>query len=76
MGRKRGRIRTNRHHIVPRSRGGTSNLENLATVNIKKHEHYHALFSNRTPEEIISHLVRRYWKGNWDYVNDSIEKYK
>ena len=74
MGKRK--IHTNRHHIIPRSRGGSSKLENIAKVNIKKHEHYHALFSNRTPSEIINLLVRKYWKGNWDYVNESIEKYK
>jgi len=76
MGKGKRKIRTNKHHIIPRSRGGSSSLENLAKVDIKKHEHYHALFDNRTPEEIINNLVRRYWKGNWDYVKDAYNKYK
>jgi 5-methylcytosine-specific restriction endonuclease McrA len=42
-----------RHHIIPKSRGGNSSLENIAIVNSKKHQLYHNLFSNRRPEEII-----------------------
>lgn len=75
MGRKKGRkIRTNRHHVIPRSRGGSNSLENIAKVNIKKHQYYHALFDNRVPEEIINLLVRKYWKGNWDYVKDAYNR--
>jgi len=70
------RIRNNRHHVIPRSRGGTSKLENIAKVNIKKHEHYHALFDNRTPPEIINYLVKKYWNGNWDYVSDAYDKFR
>jgi len=71
--RKEKRIRDNRHHVIPRSRGGDTRVENIARVNIKKHQHYHALFDNRVPEEIINLLVRKYWNGNWDYVRDAYE---
>ena len=76
MGRKRRiKIRTNRHHIVPRSRGGIDSSENISTVDIRMHQYYHALFDNRTPPEIINYLVNRCWNGEWGYVNDAIEKY-
>ena len=67
------RITKNRHHIIPESRGGHG-LENLAKVDIKLHAHYHALFRNKTPPEIIGYLVNNYWNGNWDYVKSAYEK--
>ena len=57
-----------KHHIVPTSRGGTSDLENIAIVRIQDHRDYHTLFINQTPEEIVETLVNKYWNGNWDYV--------
>ena len=63
-----------RHHIIPRSRGGTFNLENIARVDIKKHQAYHTIFDNRTPTEIVETLVRKYWNGNWEYVREAYEK--
>jgi len=59
------------HHIIPTSRGGTSKLENIAVLTVPDHRNYHTLFSNKTPEEIIETLVTKYWKGNWDYVDNA-----
>jgi len=70
MGRKRKK-RTSRHHVIPRSRGGTNKLENMAKIDKRKHEYYHALFNNRTPPEIVNLLVKKYWNGNWDYVRNA-----
>ena len=57
-----------RHHVIPRSRGGTSKLENIVMLKIQQHQDYHILFANQTPYEIVETLVNKYWKGNWDYI--------
>lgn len=64
-----------RHHVKPSSRGGGSELENIAMVPNIKHQDYHTLFKNKIPEEIVCTLVEDYWKGNWDYVRDAYNKY-
>ena len=40
----------NRHHLVPRSRGGNDTINNLLLIDIEKHELWHALWGNRTAE--------------------------
>ena len=57
-----------RHHIVPRSRGGRDTSDNIAKVDNKKHELYHELFVNKTPNEIIDYLVSYFWKGQIGWV--------
>jgi hypothetical protein len=44
--------KTNKHHITPRSKGGSSKPHNIVHVDPRKHEVYHQLFSNLTPLEI------------------------
>lgn len=63
-----------RHHVIPRSRGGDSNLENITLTKKKFHQYYHILFDNRRPEEIVEMLVKKYWKGNWDYVETAYRR--
>lgn len=63
------------HHIIPRSRGGSSSLDNLVVVSRVEHENYHTLFSNKTPVEIIEYLTRTFWKDNWTYCHEAIERY-
>ena len=46
------------HHILPRSRGGSSNPSNLLRLNIEKHECWHKLFGLRTIREVIELLKR------------------
>lgn len=65
-----------KHHIQPLSRGGKSNLENIAGVPDREHKYYHALFLNQTPEEIIKTLVNHYWNGNWQYVQTAYQNRK
>lgn len=62
--------RKEKHHVVPRSRGG-SNLEyNIALVPSEDHRKYHMLFSNRTPVEILDYLVRDFWNGDRRFLFD------
>ena len=49
--------RKTRHHIVPRSKGGSNNGNNIAKLDKKKHEAFHTLFSNLTPVEQITFLI-------------------
>ncbi|HUU87342.1 MAG TPA: HNH endonuclease [Candidatus Glassbacteria bacterium] len=65
--KQKDKTKTN-HHIIPKSRGGSSKLENIALVSNRDHQFYHSLFYNKTPEEIVKYLVNDYWNGNWEYV--------
>lgn len=72
--KKNKKSKLSRHHIIPSSRGGTSKLENIAGLTIKKHQDYHTLFQNKTPEEIIHYLVEDYWNGQWYHVERAYRK--
>ena len=74
MARKNKLKHKSKHHIKPRSRGGDSSLENIAIIDARKHVNYHELFGNRMPDEIVEHLVRKYWNGQWDYVRQAYER--
>lgn len=69
--KKKNRI--TKHHIMPKSRGGKSNLENIVGLKESEHRAYHVIFSNKTPDEIVEHLAEKYWKGQWDYVRQAYE---
>lgn len=46
----------NYHHLLCRSRGGSSSDDNLCYLKIKKHNALHRLFFNLTPEQTIKFL--------------------
>jgi len=48
----------NRHHLTPRSRGGSSLESNLLWIDIERHRAWHAVFGNMTLDEVISLLKR------------------
>lgn len=48
----------NRHHIVPKARGGSDDISNLLLMNEEKHELWHKLFSRLTFEEVAILLLR------------------
>ena len=48
----------NRHHLQPRSRGGKDTINNLLLIDIEKHEYWHALWGNKTAEEVLMLLMR------------------
>ena len=57
-----------KHHVFPRSRckrlGIKANREgNVVMVENREHQLYHALFGNRTPEEIMDYLLTHFWDG-------------
>jgi len=48
----------NRHHILPRSRGGTKSPKNILILDSNRHSAYHLLFGNRTLLEAAALLKR------------------
>ncbi len=54
-----------RHHIIPKSRGGSSDFHNIAKVRQREHDLYHQLFANKTPPEIIAYLNSDFWNNNY-----------
>lgn len=48
----------NKHHLTPRSRGGSSDPDNLLEMDISRHIAWHFLFGNKTLDEIIALLQR------------------
>ncbi len=54
------------HHIIPSSKGGDDSDFNIARVPNKKHELYHSLFENKTPQEIVRYLNEKFWNNRYD----------
>jgi len=50
--------RKNRHHLKPKSRGGDKRPSNMLLIKVKRHDAWHALWGNRTLEEVIALLIR------------------
>jgi hypothetical protein len=50
--------RRNRHHIHPKSRGGTRTPENLILMDETRHSAFHLLFGNRNFREAARVLLR------------------
>ncbi|MGD9275902.1 MAG: hypothetical protein PVJ67_01900 [Candidatus Pacearchaeota archaeon] len=67
--------RKTKHHIIPTSRKGKNLEENLAYVPKNKHQYYHSLFENRTPDEIIDYLVENFWNGQTIWVDKYLWRY-
>ena len=55
------------HHILPKSRGGQKE-RNIKRVPEKKHQAYHLLFANLTPDEVIQYLQEVWFKPRGGYV--------
>lgn len=53
---KRDKTRTEVHHRLPKSRGGDNSSRNLSIVPRHLHRYYHALFENKTSDEIAEVL--------------------
>ena len=70
MGRKQKRDRRkytiDKHHILPKSRGGSDDEENIVRIDYKLHQKYHGLFGNLTPGEILAWLKSYFWGGKYD----------
>ena len=69
-----GRKDQTQHHIIPVSRRGRDDKKNVVMIPRKFHDLYHRIFENLTPVEIIFFLVERFWNGQWEYVEQALEK--
>jgi hypothetical protein len=70
---KRGGNKKTRHHIIPRSRGGHSERDNISLLPRNIHQKYHSLFDNKTPPEILDFLVSYFWKGNKQFIREYLD---
>ena len=57
-------MRKNRHHCVPKSRGG-KDRGNVLTKEVRLHDAYHLLFDNATPEEAIVIILTEWTTPEW-----------
>lgn len=48
----------NKHHLTPKSRGGTRHYRNMLLIDGHTHRKWHIVFGNRTLEEVIALLIR------------------
>ena len=58
------------HHIIPQSRGGSDEKENLTKIMESYHDKYHDLFQNMTPIEILIFLETYFWGNKTEFIND------
>jgi hypothetical protein len=56
--RKVNRKRRNRHHLIPKCRGGGYNKRNLLYISVTTHCDWHKVFKNLTLDEVIELLIR------------------
>ncbi len=70
------RSKYDHHHIVPRSRDKkkVKDPHNIVKVERHRHECYHLLFGNKTPDEIIRMLVNEFWGGDYMWVHKAIDE--
>ena len=46
-----------RHHIIPKSKGGTNHYDNIMKMNVMKHRSLHLLFDNKPPHEQLERII-------------------
>ena len=58
----KGKFQFDIHHRRPKAQGGTDTFPfgNLSRVSKRQHAHWHALFGNKTPEQ-IAHYINKKW---------------
>ena len=61
----------NEHHILPKSLGGGRH-NNISFVDIEKHQDYHKLFDNLSPDKIVNYLIDYFWNGQTKWVFEAI----
>ena len=65
--KSKDRFHRNKHHLKPRSVGGTSEKYNLLLIEEERHKMWHKLFGNLTLNEVIELLMRmRKAKGYYE----------
>ena len=54
-----------KHHIFPKSHGGTNKKDNIIFVTNTKHQAYHTIFQDATPLEVIKILIEEWGFENY-----------
>lgn len=62
------------HHIRPWSRSQDDRWENKVKVNENLHQKFHALFINRTPEEVIEFLLDYFFGGRTQILRNVLKR--
>lgn len=57
MAKKKTPREMDRHHRLPRSRGGTNHPRNISLVEVKLHKAWHALCGNMNAKEVAAMLT-------------------
>ena len=55
---KRNKHKRNKHHLIPKSRGGEKTQSNILLIDVERHNAWHRLWGNRTLDEVIALLIR------------------
>lgn len=58
--KKKYKKQVSRHHIIPRSKGGTNQTSNIKKTTTSRHRAWHHLFGNATPLEAIE-IIKAEW---------------
>ena len=66
---KKGGLLTD-HHIIPLSREGRDDDSNKSRILDYFHKRYHWLFTEMTPNEILSFLESYFWNGNEGIIDN------
>jgi len=61
---KNGKNDPSRHHVIPQSRGGGNEYENIKIIPKRFHNLWHDFFGNLTPEEAIQFIKEVFLNEN------------
>lgn len=53
-------MKYSRHHRKPKSLGGTGEPRNIVWIPQRKHDAFHLLFGNKTPQQIADEITTFY----------------
>ena len=70
------RIKRNKHHRRPKSRGGTDHADNISMVRPEDHKAFHRLFGNMLADEIAAMLTDTWIDPGYYLVAIPYEKRK
>lgn len=67
--------RKTKHHLRPRSRGGSSARYNILILDAERHALLHKIFGNRTLTEIIEVLIRIARAKQYEREDSEVRKF-